>query len=66
MTTTDDQVRVLLELAGLSPTADEFDQLVDQFPGLRSRVERLWALDLGDVAPALVFRAAEAVGVGEV
>lgn len=66
MSTTETQVSVLLELAGITPTPTELAQLVDEFPDLKARVERLWALDLGYVAPAMVFRAAESTGAAEV
>lgn len=66
MTTTEEQVRVLLDLAGITPTPAEVAQLVGEFPGLRARIEGLWALDLGDAAPAMVFRAAESTGPMEV
>lgn len=66
MTTTETQVSVLLELAGITPSPAELQQLVAEFPGLRARVERLWATDLGYVAPAMVFRAAESTGAAEV
>lgn len=65
MSTPTEQVRVLLDLAGLSPSPGELDVLVADFPRLRASVERLWSLDLGDTPPSLVFRAGEAVGVGE-
>jgi Asp-tRNA(Asn)/Glu-tRNA(Gln) amidotransferase C subunit len=66
MTTTIEQVQGLLGLAGISPAPTELDQLAAQFPAMRASIERLWALDLGDTAPSLVFRAAEATGPAEV
>ena len=57
---------VLLELSGIAPSDEEIDELVKGFPETRARVERLWALDLVDVPPATVFRAAEATGPEEV
>lgn len=66
MSSTQEQVRVLLDLAGIEPTPAEFEQMVVGFPDVRTRVERLWALDLGDAAPAMVFRAAESFGPAEV
>ena len=66
MTTTEEQVRVLLDLAGITPTPAEVAQLVASSPACAPRIEGLWALDLGDAAPAMVFRAAEATGPMEV
>jgi hypothetical protein len=62
VTTTAEQVHALLDLAGITPTASEVDELVAYFPDMRAKVERLWAVDLGDTAPSLVFRAAESTG----
>lgn len=59
MTTSVDQVRALLDVAGLAPSHAELDALVESFAGLRAQIEALWAVDVGDSAPALVFRAAE-------
>jgi hypothetical protein len=59
-------VRALLEMAGVEPTEEEVTTLVDAFPDLRMRIERLWAADLGESEPALVFRAAETYGPPEV
>lgn len=64
-TTTDQQVQVLLDLAGITPTAEELEALVGQFPKLRATIEGLWALDLDRVQPAMVFRAAEPQGPQE-
>lgn len=64
-TTIDQQVQVLLDLAGITPTADELETLVGQFPKLRASVEALWALDLDGAQPSMVFRAAEAHGPQE-
>lgn len=66
MTTTNEQVQGLLDLAGISPSPAELEQLSAQFPAMRASIERLWAVDLGDTAPSLVFRAAEGVGPAEV
>lgn len=63
---TEVQVSVLLELAGITPTPAELEQLVADFPALKAQVERLWALDLGYTAPSMVFRAAEYAGAMEV
>lgn len=65
MTSTTEQVQVLLELAGITPSDEEVAQLVAGFPALRSQVERLWRADLGESAPALVFLAAGAAGPAE-
>lgn len=62
MTTTAEQVHVLLDLAGISPAQAEIDQLIEMFPDMRASLERMWALELGDTAPSLVFRAGEATG----
>ena len=64
MPTTIEQVGVLLDLAGIVPSESELRELVASFPELRARAERLWALDLADAAPALVFRAGEVTGSG--
>jgi len=64
--TTEEKVRVLLDLAGITPTPTELTQLVDEFPAFKTRVESLWALDLGTTPPAMVFRAAGSVGPAEV
>lgn len=66
MSTTAEQVQVLLELAGITPTPGELDQLVQTFPDTKARLEHLWSLDLGDTPPSMVFRAAEAYGPAEV
>lgn len=66
MTTTAEQVQVLLDLAGIAPSPAEVEQLIESFPTSRARLERLWSLDLGDTPPSLVFRAAEAFGPAEV
>ena len=63
--TTRAQVQALLDIAGIEPSAEEVDELVTSFPDLRARAERLWAVDLADIPPALVFRAAEANGPQE-
>ena len=62
MSTIEAQVQVLLDLAGITPPPDEVDQLIASFPQMRASLEKMWALDLGDTAPSLVFRAAEATG----
>jgi hypothetical protein len=63
--TTSDQVRALLEIAGIQPSDSEIEALVASFPTTRAGIERLWAVDLGDAAPALVFRAGEISGSEE-
>lgn len=65
MTTTREQVEVLLDLAGISPRPEELEGLVDGFPAMRAQIERLWAVELGDTPPSLVFRAAEPTGPEE-
>ncbi len=64
-TTTDQQVQVLLHLAGITPSPDELATLSGQFPKLRARMEALWALDLTGAQPSMVFRAAESCGPQE-
>jgi len=66
VTTTAEQVQVLLDLAGISPSPPEFDQLVETFPATKAKLEHLWSLDVGDTPPSLVFRAAEIAGPAEV
>jgi Asp-tRNA(Asn)/Glu-tRNA(Gln) amidotransferase C subunit len=66
MSSTEEQVRVLLDLARLSPSQAEFEQLASQYPIVRASVERLWALDLGSAQPSMVYRAAEPTGPKEV
>ena len=66
MTTTAEQVKVLLDLAGIAPSPAELEQFVEAFPATKARLEHLWSLDLGDTPPSLVFRAAEAWGPAEV
>ncbi len=63
--TTDQQVQVLLDLAGITPSPEEFDTLVGQFPKLRASIEALWALDLDGAQPSMVFRASESTGPQE-
>ena len=63
--TTRDHVQVLLDIAGISPSEAEIDGLTKSFAETRARIERMWDLDLVDVAPALVFRAGEAAGPKE-
>ena len=65
-TTTTEHVRALLDLAGVVPSDDEVATMIDAFPEMQRRIERLWSLDLGESVPALVFRAAEAAGPAEV
>lgn len=62
MSTTAEQVEILLELAAIEPSRDELEQLTATFTGMKSSIERLWSLDLGDTPPSLVFRAAESSG----
>lgn len=66
MTSTAEQVKVLLDLAGIDPSPAEVEQLVDTFPETRAKLEHLWSLDLADTPPSMVFRAAEAFGPAEV
>jgi hypothetical protein len=63
--TTSDQVRALLDLAGIQPSDFEIEALIASFPTTQAGIERLWAADLGDVAPATVFRAGEISGPKE-
>jgi hypothetical protein len=65
LTTATDQVQVLLELAGITPTDEELAALVAQFPDVRVQIERMWAADLGESAPALVLLADGITGPGE-
>lgn len=65
MTTTREQVTALLDIAGIAPSASELDELITTFPEVRARAERLWAVDLGDTAPALVYQAAGVTGPEE-
>jgi len=65
VTSTAEQVQVLLDIAGITPSAAEVEQLHATYPDIRARIERLWALDLGDAQPSLVFRAAETFGPKE-
>jgi hypothetical protein len=60
-----EQVSVLLELAGITPTDEEVAALVAQFPDVRQQIERMWAADLGDSPPALVVLAAGITGPEE-
>jgi hypothetical protein len=64
-TTTREQLQALLDIAGIAPSPEEVDELVTAFPETRARAERLWAVDLGDIPPALVFRAAGVAGPEE-
>jgi hypothetical protein len=63
--TTSDQVRVLLDLAGIQPSDAEIEAFIASFPSTRASVERLWAVDLADEAPVTVFRAGEVTGPQE-
>lgn len=62
MTSTTEQVQVLLDLAGISPSPSEIDQLEKQFTDMRARIEHLWTIDVGDAAPSMVLRAGEVTG----
>lgn len=66
MTTTNEQVQVLLDLAGITPYPDELEQLTAGYPDMRAQVERLWDVEMGDTPPALVFRAGEPTGPEEI
>jgi hypothetical protein len=65
MTSPAAQVQVLLDLAGITPSEEEMTSLVASFPDLRTRVEGLWAADLGESAPALVLGAGAIAGPKE-
>jgi hypothetical protein len=51
-------VRALLAAAGITPSDDDIDLLARGYPGLRSQVERLYAVDTGDLPPASMLRVA--------
>jgi hypothetical protein len=55
----------VLDLAGIQPSDTEIEALIASFPTTRAGIERLWAVDLGDEAPAAVFRAGEISGPKE-
>lgn len=64
--TNSDHVHALLDLAGVVPTDAEVANIIEAFPTMQAQVDRLWAVDLGESVPALVFRAAETAGPAEV
>jgi hypothetical protein len=64
--TTTDQVRALLDLAGVVPSDAELADLITGYPDMKASIDRLWALDLGESVPALVFDAAGTYGPEEV
>jgi len=51
-------VRALLAAAGITPSDEDIDLLAKTYPGLRSQVERLYAVDTGDLPPAGMLRVA--------
>jgi hypothetical protein len=52
----------LLAGAGIHPSERELASLGRLLPGLRRQVDRLYAVDTGDAAPAAHLRAAEVTG----
>lgn len=50
-------VRVLLEAAGITPSDKEIELLGKAYPGLQREVDRLYAVDTGDLPPAGMLRA---------
>ena len=49
-------VQVLLEAAGLTISAAEFDKLVTFYPGMRASVDALYDVDMGkEEEPQLIF-----------
>lgn len=52
-------VRTLLGAAGIEAPDDDLGSLARVYPGIRRKMERLYAVDVGDEVTAAVFRAAE-------
>jgi hypothetical protein len=50
-------VRALLAAAGITPSDEEIDVLGKTYPGLRRQVDRLYAVETGDLPPAGMLRA---------
>ncbi len=58
-------VGAILAGAGITPSDREVASLRRLLPGLRAQVDRLYAVDTGDAAPAAHLRAAEILGSAE-
>jgi hypothetical protein len=53
-----DVVRALLAAAGITPSDEEIDVLAATLPGLRSQVDRFYAVETGELPPASMLRVA--------
>jgi hypothetical protein len=49
-------VRVLLAAAGITPSDEDIDLLGKALPGLRSQVDRFYAVETGALPPASMLR----------
>ena len=51
------EVRALLNVAGIEPTTADLASLGRIFPGLRRKIDAMYEIDTGDEVSAAVFRA---------
>ena len=58
---TDDHIRVLASLSGITISDDEISEVANRFSSLISELDKLKELDLSDIQPVVIFPETEAV-----
>ena len=52
---TDDHIRVLASLSGITISDDEISEVTNRFSSLISELDKLKELDLSDIQPVVIF-----------
>jgi len=52
---TDDHIRVLASLSGITISDDEISEVANRFSSLISELDKLNELDLSDIQPVVIF-----------
>ena len=52
---TDDHIRVLASLSGITISDDEISEVANRFSSLVSELDKLKELDLSDIQPVVIF-----------
>ena len=52
---TDDHIRVLASLSGITISDDEISEVANRFSSLISELDKLKELDLSDIQPVVIF-----------
>ena len=58
---TDDHIRVLASLSGITISDDESSEVANRFSSLISELDKLKELDLSDIQPVVIFTETGAV-----